>query len=52
MSSRVRGQRKGRLPGLLAVLALAVGYWFPARRWFSRWGTHLTSSRARCPAMH
>ena len=25
MSSHVRGQRRGRLPGLLAVLALAVG---------------------------
>jgi hypothetical protein len=24
---------------LVGVLALAVGYWFPVRRWFSRWGT-------------
>ena len=22
-----------------AMLALAAGYWFPVRRWFSRWGT-------------
>ena len=28
-----------RLPKLVAVLTLAVGYWFRVRRWFSRWGT-------------
>jgi hypothetical protein len=28
-----------QLSKLSAVLALAVVYWFPARRWFSRWGT-------------
>jgi hypothetical protein len=35
----VRGRHKGRLPILAAALALAVGYWFPVRRWMSRWGT-------------
>jgi hypothetical protein len=24
---------------LAAALTLALGYWFPVRRWFSRWGT-------------
>ena len=28
-----------RLPKLVAVLVLAVVYWVPVRRWFSRWGT-------------
>lgn len=28
-----------RLTKLAAILTLAVGYWFPVRRWFSRWGT-------------
>lgn len=27
------------LSKLVAVLALAAVYWFPTRRWFSRWGT-------------
>ena len=31
-------QRKGRLVVLGAALALGVVYWFPVRRWFSRWG--------------
>ena len=35
----VRGRQKRRLPVLVGVLTLAVGYWFPVRRWFSRWGT-------------
>jgi hypothetical protein len=35
----VRGRHKGRLPILAAALTLAVGYWFPVRRWMSRWGT-------------
>ena len=26
-------------PTLLVILALAVLYWFPGRRWFGRWGT-------------
>ncbi len=39
MRSRVKGKRKGRLPGLLAGLALAGVYRFPVRRWFGRWGT-------------
>jgi hypothetical protein len=30
---------EGRLPKLVGVLALTVVYWFPVRRWFSRWGT-------------
>ena len=28
-----------RLPKLGAGLVLAMVYWFPVRRWFSRWGT-------------
>jgi hypothetical protein len=28
-----------RLPKLAGVLALSAVYWFPVRRWFSRWGT-------------
>jgi hypothetical protein len=24
---------------MLGVIALAGAYWFPVRRWFSRWGT-------------
>ncbi len=35
----VRGRHKGRLAVLAAALTLAVGYWFPVRRWMSRWGT-------------
>ncbi len=35
----VRGRHKARLPVLAAALTLAVGYWFPVRRWMSRWGT-------------
>ena len=27
------------LPTLLVILALAVLYWFPIRRWMGRWGT-------------
>jgi hypothetical protein len=30
---------EGRLPKLAGVLALTAVYWFPVRRWFSRWGT-------------
>jgi hypothetical protein len=30
---------KGRLPKLVGLLALTAVYWFPVRRWFSRWGT-------------
>jgi hypothetical protein len=30
---------EGRLPKLVGVLALTAVYWFPVRRWFSRWGT-------------
>ena len=33
-----RGLRK-RLPNSLAGVALAAVYWFPVRRWFSRWGS-------------
>ena len=35
----VRAPRKRRLFMLVALLALSLGYWFPLRRWFSRWGT-------------
>jgi hypothetical protein len=28
-----------QLPKLVAVLTLAMAYWFPVRRWFNRWGT-------------
>ncbi|MHB1569250.1 MAG: SRPBCC family protein [Solirubrobacteraceae bacterium] len=31
-----RGRACGRK--LVAAVALAAGYWFPVRRWFSRWG--------------
>jgi hypothetical protein len=27
------------LPTLLAILTVAVLYWFPLRRWMGRWGT-------------
>jgi hypothetical protein len=27
------------LPALFAIVALSVWYWFPMRRWMSRWGT-------------
>jgi hypothetical protein len=30
---------KRRLPQLLGGLGLTAVYWWPARRWFSRWGT-------------
>ena len=30
---------EGRLPKLVGVLALTAVYWFPVRRWSSRWGT-------------
>ena len=30
---------QGRLPKIVGVLALTAVYWFPVRRWFSRWGT-------------
>jgi hypothetical protein len=29
----------GRLPKLVGLLALTAVYWFPVRRWSSRWGT-------------
>jgi hypothetical protein len=32
------GRRSGRLAALGAALALGIVYWFPVRRWFSRWG--------------
>jgi hypothetical protein len=32
-------QAAKRLSKLVAVLTLALVYWFPVRRWFSRWGT-------------
>jgi hypothetical protein len=32
-------RRKGRLVILAAALTLGLAYWFPVRRWFSRWGT-------------
>jgi hypothetical protein len=28
-----------RVPKAFAALTFALAYWFPARRWFSRWGT-------------
>lgn len=31
--------RKARLPKLVDVLVFTAVYWFPVRRWFSRWGT-------------
>jgi hypothetical protein len=36
---QVRGRRKRRLPILVTALALGAAYWFPVRRWMSRWGT-------------
>ena len=30
---------EGRLSKLAGVVALVAAYWFPVRRWFSRWGT-------------
>jgi hypothetical protein len=32
-------QRKRRVPKVVAGLMVAGAYWFPVRRWFSRWGT-------------
>ncbi len=32
-------QTRRRLPKLVALLTLAAVYWFPVRRWFSRWDT-------------
>ena len=26
------------IPGIVVILALAVLYWFPMRRWMGRWG--------------
>jgi len=35
------------VPVLVAVLALLLVYWFPVRRWFTRWGmTRADRSRA------
>jgi hypothetical protein len=34
-----QGQRRQRLPKVVAALMVAGAYWFPVRRWFSRWGT-------------
>lgn len=34
-----RGRQRRRVAGLGGVLALTAVYWFPVRRWFSRWGT-------------
>jgi hypothetical protein len=37
---RQRNERRRRqLPTLILGLALSAGYWFPVRRWFSRWGS-------------
>ena len=33
-----QGQRKRRLPKIVAGLMVAGAYWFPVRRWFGRWG--------------
>ena len=33
-----QGQRKRRLPKIVAGLIVAGAYWFPVRRWFGRWG--------------
>jgi hypothetical protein len=35
----VRRRQEGRLFTLVGGLALTAAYWFPVRRWFSRWGT-------------
>jgi len=37
--SPTHGQHKERLRKLLAGLAFTAAYWWPVRRWFSRWGT-------------
>jgi hypothetical protein len=34
-----QGPRKRLLPKVVAGLTVAGAYWFPVRRWFSRWGT-------------
>lgn len=34
-----QGPRKGRLLKVVAGVTVAGVYWFPVRRWFSRWGT-------------
>lgn len=34
-----RERHKGQLFTLAGGLALTAVYWFPVRRWFSRWGT-------------
>lgn len=33
------GRQNGRLPKVVGVLAFGAVYWFPVRRWFSRWET-------------
>lgn len=33
------GRQIGRLPKLIAAGTVTAVYWFPVRRWFSRWGT-------------
>ena len=38
------------LSKLLAVLVLAVIYWFPIRRLLHRWGTTPEGLARRCPA--
>jgi hypothetical protein len=35
----LRGQQKALLSKLVGVFAITAVYWFPVRRWFSRWGT-------------
>ena len=30
---------EARLPKFVGAFALTAVYWFPVRRWFSRWGT-------------
>jgi hypothetical protein len=34
-----QGQRKSPVPKVVAGLIVAGTYWFPVRRWMSRWGT-------------